>query len=232
MKNFNDSNSSRKWQIAGIGVLAVLIACGLVSCHKVADVAFEARCHMSLGPATVEVTTDPVDFTVDNHYSTGQISAMYPPQYAGVVLGITKANLTKELTFDNTGFKQPGSGRLCTRPHVKVHLSFSPMQVLIGSDFPPNSCKYKEIYLHEMRHVKAYTEYLPGVATDVQEQLLEALGQDVHYFKDDADATKTLETLLNSMWMPYLTSKLEQVEQEQVKIDTFAEYERLSRTCQ
>jgi hypothetical protein len=177
------------------------------------------------------VTTVPVDFTVANTWSTEQITRMYPPQFPGTVLGITKANLTKELSFDNSGLKQPGSGRLCTRPHVAVNLAFSPMQVLIGSDFAPNSCKYREIYLHEMRHVKAYTEYLPGVAADIQKQLLEALGQDVHYFKNEEDAANTLETLLNSMWMPYLTARMDQVEQEQKKIDTFAEYDRLSTTC-
>lgn len=231
MKTSNHPELSRKWRIAGGAVFAVLLAIGLVSCQSVADVAFEARCNMQLGPATVDVTTEPVDFTVDNSWSSAEITRMYPPQYPGIVMGITKANLTKELTFDNSGLKQPGSGRLCTRPHVKVNLSFSPMQVLVGSDYPTHSCKYREIYLHEMRHVKAYTEYLPGVAADIQEQLLEALGQDVHYFKDDAEASNTLETLLNSMWMPYLSTKMEQVEQEQNKIDTLAEYERLSRTC-
>lgn len=231
MKNYNRPDTSRKWRIAGGSLLAILLAVGLVSCQKVADIAFEARCNMQLGPATVEVTTEPVEFTVSNNWSTAQITRMYPPQFPGVVLGITKANLTKELSFDNSGLKQPGSGRLCTRPHVKVNLAFSPMQVLIGSDFSPNSCKYREIYLHEMAHVRAYTEFLPGVASEIQKQLLEALGQDVHYFKDEQDAENTLETLLNSMWMPYLTAKMDEVEQEQNKIDTFEEYERLSRTC-
>lgn len=231
MKSPPHSDKPRKWRIAGGAVLAILLAVGLVSCQKVADIAFEARCNLQLGPATVDVTTVPVEFTVSNNWSTEQITRMYPPQYPGVVLGVTKANLTKELSFDNSGLKQPGSGRLCTRPQVKVNLAFSPMQVLVGSDFSPNSCKYREIYLHEMRHVKAYSEYLPGVATEIQKQLLEALGQDVHYFKNEEDAEKTLETLLNSMWMPYLTAKMDEVEQEQNKIDTFEEYERLSQAC-
>jgi hypothetical protein len=75
------------------------------------------------------------------------------------------------------------------------------------------------------------TDYLPKVAADVKKQLESALGHDVYYFKNKAEAQATLETLLNSMWMPYLTAKMEQVEHEQGEIDTIEEYERLSNVC-
>lgn len=212
-------------------ILVSVVALSLSGCEKAGDAFFEARCSFSLEPTTVDVEVVPVEFSVDSSKSVAQITALYPPEYPGAVLGITKANLRKELSFDNAGMEQRGSGRLCTRPHVKVLLSFTPMQVLIASDFPTNSCKFNEIYTHEMRHVNAYTDYLPKVAADVKKQLESALGPDVHYFKDKAEAHATLETLLNSMWMPYLTAKMELVEQEQAQIDTFEEYERLSKVC-
>lgn len=211
--------------------LAAVMALSLSGCERGGEALFEARCNFSLDPTTVDVEVVPVEFSVDRSKTVAQITTMYPPEYPGEVLGITKANLRKELSFDNAGMEQRGSGRLCTRPHVKVLLSFTPMQVLIASDFPQNSCKFNEIYAHEMRHVNAYTDYLPKVAADVKKQLETALGPDVHYFKDKAEAQATLDTLLNSMWMPYLTAKMELVEHEQGQIDTLEEYERLSRVC-
>lgn len=204
---------------------------GLMGCESASNAVFEAKCSLTLEATSVEVIASPVEFSVDHSLSIAQITAMYPPEYPGWVLGITKANLRKELTFDNTGLAQRGSGRLCTRPQVKVSLSFTPMQVLIASDFVANSCKFNEVYAHEMRHVNAYTDYLPVVAAEVTKQLEDALGSQVHYFKNKEEAQVTLETLLNSMWMPYLTAKMEQVEQEQGEIDTYEEYDRLSKSC-
>jgi len=203
----------------------------LTSCERVNDKVFEARCEASLPHALVEVETLPVEFSVDHTKSVAELTQLYPPEYPGLVLGITRAELTKDITFDNSGLEQPFGGRLCVRPRVKVVLSFKPMQVLLASDFPENTCKFNEVYNHELRHVNAYIDYLPLVAQEVQEQLTEALGTNIHYFEDSAEAQRTFETLLNSMWMPYLTAKMEQVEAEQQKIDTIEEYSRLSRAC-
>jgi hypothetical protein len=227
----NTQPSPKKYAaVGGLLVIGVLLL-ALTSCDKVADVVFEARCEAYLPAATVEVVTVPIEFTLDTSRSIASLTSEYPPDHNGIVLGITKANLTKDLSFDNTGLEQPGTGRLCTRPQVKVVLAFTPMQVLIASTFPPGSCKYNEIYAHEMRHVEAYTKFLPTAAAEVQEQLTEALGDQVHYFQNEEEAQNTLETLLNSMWMPYLTEKMEQVEQEQDKIDTLEEYDRLAHVC-
>jgi hypothetical protein len=223
-------SSKRYAAIGGLLVLGMVLF-ALTSCEKASDAVFEARCEATLAPPVVEVVTVPVEFSLDTSHSIATLTRDFPPDHEGVVLGITKANLSKDLTFDNAGLVQPGTGRLCTRPHVKVVLAFTPMQVLIASNFPAGSCKYNEVYAHEMRHVEAYKRFLPLVAAEVQEQLTEALGDQVHYFKDAEEAQETLETLLNSMWMPYLTEKMEQVESEQDKIDTAEEYDRLAHVC-
>jgi hypothetical protein len=224
-------SSTKKYVATGITLLLGILLLSLVSCEKVTDAIFEARCNSSLPPAIVEVSMLPVKFTLHTNASTADLTQQYPPTHAGIVLGITKANLTQDLSFNNTGLIQPGSGRLCTRPHVKVLLSFTPMEVMIASNFPVNSCKYREVYLHEMRHVNTYAEFLPDAAAEVQEHLTEALGDQVYYFNNSEEAHQTLETLLNSMWMPYLNAKMEQVEHEQDKIDTLEEYDRLAHVC-
>lgn len=228
------TSSSPVNRFAALGAAALMLgsALALVACRPVSEAIFEARCNRTLAPASVEVTALPVEFSVDHSLSIAELTRRYPPAFPGKVLGITKAQLTKDLTFDHSALEQPGTGRICSRPQVKVVLSFTPMQVLLNSSYPANSCRYREVYAHEMRHVDAYVNFLPTVTTEVQEQLRAALGGEVHYFKDAAEAKVKMDRLVNSMWMPYLTAKLEQVEQLQRNIDTLEEYDRLTHACQ
>jgi hypothetical protein len=225
------SLSANRFAAPGTAALLLGVALALVSCRPVSEAIFEARCNSTLAPASVEVTALPVEFSVDHSLSIAELTRRYPPTFPGKVLGITKAQLTKDLTFDHSGLEQPGTGRICSRPQVKVVLSFTPIQVLLASSFAANSCRYREVYAHEMRHVNTYVDFLPTVTAEVQEQLRVALGSEVHYFKDAAEAKVTMDRLVNSMWMPYLTAKLEQVEQQQRDIDTFEEYDRLTHAC-
>lgn len=227
----NPLYQTKKIAVGGL-LLGAVFLFSLASCESVTNAIFEANCDSSLPPMTVEVVTLPIEFTLDNRTSIADLTRTYPPEGTGRVLGITRANLTKDLSIDNTGLVQPRTGRLCTRPQVKVVLSFTPMQVLVASDFLIDSCKYHEVYLHEMRHVDAYAEFLPLVAAEVQKQLTDALGDRVHYFTDAAEGQQTLDTLLSALWMPYLTEKMAQVEHAQANIDTPEEYDRLAQICQ
>jgi hypothetical protein len=52
-----------------------------------------------------------------------------------------------------------------------VSLSYPPIVIYVGSEFEPGSCAYREILAHEMRHLKAYVDYLPKVESRVRETL-------------------------------------------------------------
>ena len=192
---------------------------------------FEWRCEHLLQKVEIAVDIKPVAFTVDTGYSMAQLTKQFPPDAAAVVLGITEANLYKNITLINPGFVQPETGRVCVRPKLKVSLSFQPMTVYIAGNFPKKTCKYDEIFAHEMRHVKAYQEFLPTIGQNVVQQLHTAIGDGVYYFSGEDEARASFEKTITSMLMPFLNKQLEQVEKTQRGIDTPEEYDRLSNVC-
>ena len=59
--------------------------------------------------------------------------------------------------------QDPVSGYECVAPQIGVTITYVPVVIYIGREFPPGTCAYDEILKHELRHLKTYMDYLPRV---------------------------------------------------------------------
>jgi len=212
-------------------VILLVSALLLGGCSPANDAIFEWKCDRLPSTAAVVVEFTSVSYTLDNSLSVSDLTRQFPPTYAGRILGITNATLAKVISFNNEGVVQAGTGRVCLRPQIKINVAFDPMVVHVASDFPLNSCKYQEVFEHEMRHVQAYTEFLPTFAAEMESEFKASMGTDLQYFASKDESRQSTDTLIETTWMPYLAARMAEVQAAQQSIDTREEYERIARTC-
>lgn len=147
------------------------------------------------------------------------------------VLGLTRGNAIVSFATNSPSYIDRTGRWECTSPQISVTYGLSPITVYVAREFPEGSCAYKEIYEHEMRHVKAYQAHI----ADIEKVLLDALNA---RFSTGAPWRGTpgqtgarLQQELNERWTPYVQREFNRVEEAQSKIDTPEEYERVANAC-
>ncbi len=146
------------------------------------------------------------------------------------VLGLTKTESRVLVQGDSAILQDADSGYECVMPHLSVSLYFLPFVVYVGSEFAPGTCAYGEVLAHEMRHIKAYLDYLPKVEAVVRAALAERFGSKPLY-APKGQAMALLQREVDGRWLPYFRAEMEKVKPLQSAIDTPQEYERLSKVC-
>ncbi|HLO63909.1 MAG TPA: hypothetical protein VK165_13200 [Azonexus sp.] len=147
------------------------------------------------------------------------------------VLGLTRGNATARFA-SHTPVVVDARGRWeCASPQIVLTYGFSPLTVYVAREFPPNSCAYKEIHEHEMRHVQTYQTHL----ADIEKTLTDALN--ARFATGDVwrgpagQATARLQSELNERWLPYVQREIGKVDAAQARIDTVEEYTRVTNAC-
>ena len=74
------------------------------------------------------------------------------------------------VTFE---LSEPGNNQTCIYPvAVRISIEYAP-RVMVASEYPPGSCRFKAILDHEMRHVNtdiiAFNEFLPKIRNATQD---------------------------------------------------------------
>lgn len=148
----------------------------------------------------------------------------------GFVLGLTRAESRVAVSVEGTIIGDPETGTECLRPLIAVSLSYEPIVIYVGREFEPGTCAYREILAHEMRHLKAYIDYLPKVERRVLDRMarrfdgrpvLAPQGQALHRVQQELDRT----------WMPFLKRAMAEAKARQAAIDSPKEYARLGKVC-
>jgi len=202
-----------------------------------ADGSLQARCEARQpGPATgrpgVSVEAHDSGYRVDNSLSYRALTRLKRPVPAGgFVLGLTRAESRVAISVEGSILDDPQTGQECLLPKIGVSLSYPPIVVYIGREFEPGTCAYREILAHEMRHLKAYVDYLPKVETRVRETLIRRFDARP-VVAPRGEALPSVQQELDGRWMPYIKAEMARARTLQAGIDSPAEYARLGKLCQ
>jgi hypothetical protein len=192
---------------------------------------FEQRCEREMRP-TFEVLTHLNGFKVHNTVSSRVLNTRGNYASAGdAMMGMTASNTRAEVFIDGAALTDSHSGRECVAPRITVELSYQPLDVYVARELHPASCSYREVYAHEMQHVRIYRDSLPAIEQRVRDELVGRYGAQPVY----APSNKALAMLHEEVeaWLrPLLKAELAKVELLQRALDSRDETERLSHLCQ
>lgn len=192
--------------------------------------AFEQRCESEMRPR-FEVVAHRPGFVVHNTVSSRVLNNKGSYTVAGqAMLGMTSGSTRAEITLDGPALSDPGSDRECIAPRITVDLSYQPLDVYVAREFQPTSCSYREVYAHEMRHVKVYADNLPRIEQVVREELVRRYGDRPLYAQRNKGVA-SLQDQIDGWLRPLIKAELAKVEQQQREVDNRDEVERLSRSC-
>jgi hypothetical protein len=115
-------------------------------------------------------------------------------------------------------------------PQIKVQLTYAPVRIYVGNEFPPGTCGYAVILSHELRHMNAYMDHL-GKVEDIVRSALARRFEAKPLYAPAGTARSALAHEIDSGWMPYIKAEMSKVELQQALIDSPAEYARLGKAC-
>jgi hypothetical protein len=199
---------------------------------------FQARCEArQLGldtdrrPAGVTIESHDDGYRVDNSLSWRSLTRIKRGRAGDVVLGLTRAESRVAISLEGLIVSDPDTGEECMLPQIGVSLSYPQIVIYVGSEFAPDSCAYREILAHEMRHLKAYIDYLPKVESRVRETLGRRFDARPVYAPGGQSLTR-VQAELDGRWMPFIKREMGKAKALQAGIDSPGEYARLSKVCQ
>lgn len=212
----------------------LLLLAGLLACAggAVAATPFEARCEEGAGARVARLTASDEGYVINHSTSFRRLTNMKLGEGGYTyVLGLTRAESRVSIQLDGKLLSDPQSGQECIAPQIDVKLSYVPITVYVGREFPFNSCSYQEILAHEMRHLKAYLDHLSKVESVVRAALNQRFGARPVY-APIGQAKRLLAQEIDAEWLPFIKRQMDQVSKLHTEIDTQQEYARLSRVCQ
>lgn len=197
---------------------------------------FQARCEDSIGDTVSVLTGTQNGYRIDNTVGFRALTAMkgvgstQRPNPNQAVLGLTRTESHVGINVGGRLLVDPASGYECIAPQIEVTLYYPPIVVYISREFRPGSCAYQEVLAHEMRHLKAYRDYLPKAEARVRLALARRFENKPLYARI-GHAQNLLQREIDRGWMPYIKSEMTKVEALQAAIDSPQEYARLGKVC-
>lgn len=222
-----------------------LHALGMVLMAKMVLVV--SACFLVATPATAQTTCGPVrtpettlvfnhkDPQLDRHRSVRWLNSRAGGSARYVVAGLTEYELraTFEMRLEP---RDVGVGRYCLDPvRVSPKVDVSKHLVYIASELRRGSCEYDVVYAHEGEHVKINQ----GMEKDLRLSLDDMVGDITRQLgamppiRAD-NVSRTIKRLLSEYGRAFKRRlrDIDRVRQEkQKRIDTPAEYEKLSLAC-
>ena len=216
----------RPWRIA-FAALALLLA-GTAQARS----PFQVRCEAMARNSSATFSSHDNGYRIDNSIPYRQLTRMKRPAVTnGFVLGLTRTESRVSVKVDGQMLADPATGIECVAPRIDVALYYQPIVIYVGREFVPDSCAYREILAHEMRHLKSYMDYLPKVEGRARSKLGQLyIGKPL--YAGSGRARELLQSEIDRAWMPYIKAEMARVEKMQADIDSPREYARLSKVCQ
>jgi hypothetical protein len=222
----------------GLGAPWLTLLLAMAAGQAAARTPFQARCEAGqLGldtgsrPSGVDVESHDSGYRVDNSLSWRTLTRIKRQPAGGYVLGLTRAESRVAISVQGRVVDSPDTPEECMLPQIGVHLSYPAIVIYVGSEFAPASCAYREILAHEMRHLKAYIDYLPKVESRVRRTLGRRF--DAHpVYAARGQSLARVQAELDGRWMPFIKHEMGKAKALQAGIDSPGEYARLSKVCQ
>ena len=186
-----------------------------------------------LPPSSVSVKRLEEPVVLNLQYSYKALKAM-SADYTKVntqVLGLTRGLSTTSVKTSSRVQLDPGGRWECASHQIKLEYGFSPMTVYVGKEFPSGSCAYKEIYEHEMKHVRTYQEHAKKIEQEINESLKQRFETSTPSRGARGETQQRLNVEINERWMPYIKRLLDQANADQRLVDSPEEYERVASSC-
>lgn len=194
---------------------------------------FKTLCAERLPAPSLQVRRAENGYSVDTGHSYRELTGMG----AGLlrhgkqnVLGLTRAETSATVEIKVARLLEAASGQECLSPQVTVTIEYKPIKVFIGREFLPGSCVYREILLHELRHVQAYRDHLPLVEASVRSHLSRRFSGQIVQGKSGALEDK-LKAEIHDVWLPLVDKEIRKVDAAQAAIDSQQEYDRMESVC-
>jgi hypothetical protein len=222
----------------GIGGPLVFLMLLFAADEAAARTPFQARCEAGqLGldtdsrPTSVQIESRDHGYRVDNSLSWRTLTRIKREPAGGAVLGLTRAESRVAISVEGAIVGSPDTAEECLLPQLAVQLSYPTVVIYVGSEFAPGTCAYREILAHEMRHLKAYIDYLPKVESRVRATLGRRFDARPVYAPRGQSLAR-VRTELDGRWMPFIKREMGKAKALQAAIDSPGEYARLSKLCQ
>jgi hypothetical protein len=207
------------------------LACLCAVAPASARTAFQARCEDTIGQSVSVMSSTQNGYRIDNSYSFHGLSAMKGERAPGsYVLGLTRTESRVAIGVQGRMLSDPATGYECVAPRLEIKLTYLPIVVYVGREFPPGSCSYREILAHEMRHLDIYLHYLPQAEKAVGDALARRF-EGKPLYAPAGQVRNLLQREIDSGWMPFVKNEMAKVERMQAAIDTPQEYARLGKVC-
>ncbi len=191
---------------------------------------FAARCEAKLSAAPVTVLTTPLSYTTDLSLSWREIAQLAGPAKANAyVLGLTKARFNTRIGYRSTVLTDRDGAQECALPVITVSLSYPSVLVYVGREFPEGSCAYREILMHELRHVQNFQQQLGEVESAVKQAMGERFSKPIYGGPGQTAGIVSRE--ISTTWKPFIMAEQRKVEVPQRLIDTPEESRRVMRSC-
>lgn len=211
-------------------LLPFLAALLLPGAALAADDSFMARCERDMKPV-LEVQAHETEFDLSSALSSKVLNTRGSYASANqLTLGMTSGTHRTEITIDAPGLRDIASGRECVSPHIYVDLAYKPLQVFVAREFHQQSCAYRTVYEHEMKHVQVYRDNLPLLEKKVREALEQRYGAHPMYVSAGTGIDR-LQDDVDTWLRPYIKGLLADVEHQQTLLDSPEEVFRLSHAC-
>lgn len=150
-----------------------------------------------------------------------------------IPVGVTAANLKLESQFEIHFEIPPNDRMVCAYiSALELRIGFDDTVIYMAREVPFDSCGYKTVFDHEMDHVRTDRALIEAYAPHLPETLHRAV-QEIGVIR--ASSTKAAEKEITNIVDRYFADlgvALSTVRQnQQMKIDTPEEYERLGKSC-
>jgi hypothetical protein len=211
--------------------IRLVFAAFLLPCCALASAAgFTERCERDMKPV-LEVRAHETDFNVVSAIGSRVLNTRVSDGSSShMTLGMTSGTHRTEILLDAPGLRDKATGRECVSPHIYVDLAYQPIQVYVAREFHEQTCAYRTVYAHEMRHVQVYRDNLPLLERRVREALLQRYGSRPMYLPVRAGLDR-LESDVDTWLRPFIKELLADVERQQAALDTKEETYLLSHAC-
>lgn len=191
---------------------------------------FAARCEARAPSSPVIVLTTPLSYTMDLSLPYREIAQLAGNNKAGAhVLGLTKARFNTRIGYRTTVVVDRNNEQECALPVITVSLSYPSMVVYVGREFAEGSCSYREILMHELKHVQNFQQQLIEVEAAVKQAMGERFSKPV--YGNFGETVGILSREISNTWKPFIMAEQRKVEILQRQLDTPEESRRVLRSC-
>lgn len=148
-------------------------------------------------------------------------------------VGLTAASLTVDATYKIMIQQLPASSLYCAQiSNLNLRFGFDDTVIYMAREISANSCGFKTVLAHEMRHVMVDEAFVDAQAFPLSKDFDNAIQQIGIIQRDSPEEAKQEIQEAMDHFIKQTGQTLSVVrKREQAKIDTKDEYARISHTC-